>query len=89
MRLPQLDQWEAVRVEWSDSSGPGEAGWQKIGKKQQEIHGMVTVGQVFAQSSDRLTLCFSWDPVAKHTDGFITIPLVAVSGVERLRCSSH
>jgi hypothetical protein len=84
MRLPKMDQWELVQFEWVDSAGP-ESGWHKPGKKEMEIHGCVTVGQLYAQSSDRVVVVLSRDSTSKNVDGIITIPTVAITAYARLK----
>jgi hypothetical protein len=84
MRLPKMEQWELIEVEWVDSAGT-ENGWHKPGKKEMEIHGCVTVGQLYAQSVDRIVIVLSRDSTSKNIDGIITIPTVAVTALRKLK----
>jgi hypothetical protein len=84
MRLPQFDQWETVLLEWADSAAPV-TGWHKPKPKEMEIDGCVTVGMVYAQSVDRITVVLSRDTVNEQIDGIITIPAAAVTGYARLK----
>jgi hypothetical protein len=84
MRLPKMEQWELIEVEWVDSAGT-ENGWHKPGKKEMEIHGCVTVGQLYAQSTDRIVIVLSRDSTSQNIDGIITIPTVAVTALRKLK----
>jgi hypothetical protein len=84
MRLPSCDQWEFVEVHWVDSVGD-ESGWRKPSRKDLEIHGLITVGQVYEQAPDRICIALSTDRTRKKVDGFITIPAVAITDFWRLR----
>lgn len=83
MRLKRFDKWTPVVVFWNDSQG-GDSGWHKIRKKEREVSGCVTVGQVESQDTDRVTLVMSRDDVNKHVDGVLTIPLTAITEVREL-----
>lgn len=83
MRIPPLNQWDPVEVHWMDSAGP-QSGWHKPSKKEMEINGCVTIGQLYAQSRDRIVICLSRDTTCKNVDGLITIPAVAVTSIRTL-----
>jgi hypothetical protein len=82
MRIPQCDQWEMVWIEWADSNGD-ESGWHKVQKIEMEIHGCTTVGQVYAQDKDRITVALSVDHGSrgkrKTVNGILTIPTCATT----------
>lgn len=84
MRLPKLEQWELVRVEWMDSRG-GDNGWHKPKRKSFAIEGCVTVGQVYAMSSDRIVLVLSRDTLNDYVDSLITIPSIAITKLNILK----
>ena len=66
-----MEQWELIEVEWVDSAGT-ENGWHKPGKKEMEIHGCVTVGQLYAQSVDRIVIVLSRD--SPHRTSMVSSP---------------
>lgn len=83
MRIPKLDQFDAVRVEWSDPNAvPGE--WHKPSPKGMTVDGCVSVGQVYKVHADRLTIICSWDPCNKHANGGMTIPFVNIKVIKKL-----
>lgn len=84
MRIPKCEQWDLVEVHWMDSRGSDE-GWHKIKKREMEIHGCITVGQVYAQSSDRLCIILSRDSVENQADSSITIPAIAITQFYKLK----
>ena len=88
MRIPQCDQWEQVEIHWVDSNGD-EDGWHKVEPIEMEIHGCVTVGQVYAQGTDRITIALSVDMGSKGkrktVNGILTIPAVAITEFYKLK----
>jgi hypothetical protein len=82
VNIPKLTQWEPVRITWEDAQSS--SGWAKVTKKDTIIKGCVTVGQVHSQTSDALLVVLSWDPINKHANGIIAIPLSGISKLERL-----
>jgi hypothetical protein len=85
MRVPRLSEWEPILVEWVDSNG-GEAGWTEITRRDQDIHGCVTVGQVYSQEDDRITVVLTRDgELGEMVHGYITIPTVAITRLVRLQ----
>ena len=82
-RFPQLEQWEPVEITWTDSNGGG-GEWIEITASLQSIHGVVTVGQVYSQDDDRITVVLTRDWASEMVHGFITIPTVAISRLVRL-----
>ena len=84
MRIPKLEQWALVEIEWLDSAGTS-SGWHKPTKKEMEIDGCVTVGMLYAQSRDRLVVVLSRDTQNNNIDGIVTIPTVAITGITTLR----
>jgi len=83
MKIPQVERWECVRVEWVDSCGP-KHGWHKAAKKEQQVAHCVSGGLVFAQDAECLSLVLSRDTDSKAIDGIITIPNVAITAFEHL-----
>lgn len=78
-----MEQWDLVEVEWMDSCA-GDTGWHKPKKKEVEIDGCVTVGQVYAVSADRIVVALSRDTTLNHVDGIITIPTISITKFTRL-----
>jgi hypothetical protein len=83
MRLPQMNQWEMLQINWVDSAA-GEAGWHNPTKSEFEIDGCVSVGMAYAQSHDRIVLILSRATLHDQIDGLITIPTCAITGYARL-----
>lgn len=81
MRLPKLEQWASVRVEWVDSCGPSNGGWIDSDDLPTEIVGCVTVGMVQHATTDRITLVLSHDNDNGNINGAITIPAVAITSL--------
>lgn len=85
MRLPQFEQWELLEVHWNDAAAPSEQVWMKPKKKDMEISGVITVGQLYAQSADRLVLVLTRDSNCKNIHGMITILTAAVTSYSVLK----
>lgn len=83
VRLPKFEQWEVVELVWLDS-GRIEEGWYKPRKKDIEIDGCSTVGMVYAQAPDRITIVLSRDTKRKEICSAITIPTCAITDYNRL-----
>lgn len=82
MRLPNLFQWEVVRVTWIDATGT-EEGWNHIGDDEATLHTVVTVGQVHSQSPEDILICLSWDTHTDRAGGWISIPAVNIIDLQR------
>lgn len=81
MRLPKLNRWDGVRVEWSDPQAiPAE--WNKLKLKDCRTAGCITIGQVWTNLEDRLVVLLTWDSVNKHVNGGIVIPHVNISKIQ-------
>ena len=82
MKLPDFDQWEIVRLEWMDSA-TCEPGWGKLRRKDRNLTGCMTVGQVYEQTDEALTVVLSRDTTNKHVNCAITIPTVNITRFRR------
>ena len=83
MKIPQLGQWEPVLIEWIDSTGSVED-WEEVPAAGQSPYEITTVGQVYAQGDDSLTLVFSWVESTQIAGGYITVPTIAITRLKRL-----
>ena len=83
MRLPKLPKDAMVVVDWVDS-GTRATHWDELTVP--SVHGCRTVGFVFAQGRDSLTLVFTKDTSQPGVVlGDITIPLVNYFYQEKLQ----
>lgn len=81
IKIPKLNKWDIVRIEWSDPSSLSGV-WQKIEDDDMKIAGVITVGQVYKVHDDRITLVLTWDSTNDHANGGITIPYFSIDKIE-------
>lgn len=83
MRMPRLNQWDIVRVEWTDPCALPE-GWHKPSRKDMAVRQCVSVGFVYKVHDDGLTITNSRDAVAGTIGGGVTIPFVNLRAIRKL-----
>ena len=90
MELKNPKDFPIIAVTWIDSATPGDGGWYKISLKDLKENPLecFTVGFVIADNDDRIIVCSSYFENTVDgeigTIGVISIPLVALTGIEWL-----
>jgi hypothetical protein len=84
--MPKVKVRHAERIKWVDSHSPGGQVWVEADDICPDIMAMVSVGYVYAEDDDQVTLVSSYDtgPNGDQWSGVITIPKVAITERKRL-----
>lgn len=84
MRLPRLEKWDVVRIEWDDAHG-GDLCWEAIEDKHRTLEPIITVGQYDSKTEDVIVVVLSRDSRG-NVDCYISVPIVGISKVTKLDC---
>lgn len=80
MRLPKLQKWQVVVVEWDDSIGIT-PGWHEPDEDYIEVGKCVTAGLVFGWSATHMRVVLSRDISTGNIHSSVSIPCVSITKV--------
>ena len=81
-----MEQWTPVMIEWADAHG-GDPGWQGTSNLVHEPALVVTVGMLFQDDADGITVVFNRD--GDNVGGYCFIPASGILSVTELHAPGN